>query len=103
MFDENKGEEKMLEALIIMSFYYAHKFIPLKGKKYIQLSSKQCFMVQKHYDRYSKSKKGNKSPRTIDEYLNDLHRQGRIFLKTGIILMVIYVPLLLLLLKYGVV
>ncbi|MCL2521957.1 MAG: hypothetical protein FWE36_03755 [Erysipelotrichales bacterium] len=91
----------MFEILIVICFYNAFKFMPLRKKSYKELSQQQYLMLQKQYSKYSKTRKGKNNPRKIESYFIDLQKQAMVYLIMGISLIVIYIPLLIIIFIYG--
>ena len=82
----------MLEALLIMSIFYACLYMPLRGKTFQQLSAKQQARVGKNYDNYMKTKKAKQTPdMSIEDYLPILQKQAITYVIMAIVILPIYI------------
>ena len=85
----------MLEAILIMSIIYAIMYMPLRGKSFDALSGGQLKMVEKNFNRYMKTRKGQQTPEmSIREYLPVLQKQALTYLIMAIVILPIYVLIL---------
>jgi len=77
----------MLEAVFILSIYYAITLMPLRGKTLSQLNPKQQQRVEKQFLAYMRTRKGQQTPNLrMEEYLLTLQKQGLQYLIAAIVI-----------------
>ena len=82
----------MLEVLLIMSIVYACMLMPLRGKTFYDLTPKQQKRVEKNFNRYMRTRKGQQTPdMKIEEYLPILQKQALTYLIMAIVIFPIYI------------
>jgi len=80
-----------------MCFVTAMQLMPLKKKSYDKLTDAQRTRADKDFARFMRSKKGKKKPdMNIDEYLPVLAKKGKKCLMTGIVVSLVYFPIVIL-------
>jgi hypothetical protein len=81
----------MLEALLITCLVYGIRFMPFRGKSYMELSEKQRKILQEMHTKYMRTKKGQQTLMTEESYLSVIQKNALTYLIMGIVLIPIYV------------